>query len=147
MERSDQMNELKPCPFCGSDAIFIDNNLISGVNCPMGCCSRKTIKEWNARPTPKEGLKALGEEKVLNLLSCNQDYEQIPLKTRKKISEAICKTFGVPDVEWPEKKNYYKDKRDGESGNPTKWDYAWGEGYDKAIDACITAYQKAGGEK
>ena|SRR3990167_9130788 len=46
---------------------------------------------------PKE-LKALDEKEVLHFLSHNQDYEQIPLNTREKIANAICQTFGVPDV-------------------------------------------------
>lgn len=61
--------------------------------------SEQALSDYRAeQDKPKNELVELDENKVLNLLSNGQNYEQIPYDTRVKISKVICKTFGTKRV-------------------------------------------------
>lgn len=76
-----ESNELKPCPFCGSEAIaYITNKgFVSSYCCDCGACGpeheqmKEAHKLWNTRPTEdrQAALEMVGD--IIEAL--NQDEE------------------------------------------------------------------------
>lgn len=60
------MTELKPCPFCGSQAVYYDGEG-ANVRCPNGQCDCSTFSEgantWNTRPIESALQTKLDKEK------------------------------------------------------------------------------------
>ena len=41
------MAELKPCPFCGGEAVLVPTSTCSGYIACVGVCEMKTVKFWD----------------------------------------------------------------------------------------------------
>lgn len=101
--------ELKPCPFCGSDEMIIEyHHELWGVNCICGCSivddvKKYVIEKWNTRPETAWGMFArLKNEYGLKFCSLFKkisnsiedktiESEQVAIMLMKQIEEELKK--------------------------------------------------------
>ncbi|MGE5072941.1 MAG: Lar family restriction alleviation protein [Anaerolineae bacterium] len=60
---NDILHSLKPCPFCGSEAVILIGSSVRCGNCgasgPFGCTAEHALERWNER---NDGQSSLGEQ-------------------------------------------------------------------------------------
>lgn len=95
------------CPHCKMDkAIRNPSGYCDHLNYPEYCdvCKEELLGKNGPcfkMITNDTELVPLDPISILNVLSNNQDYEQIPLATREKIAIKMSKTFGTPKPSVP----------------------------------------------
>jgi hypothetical protein len=163
MNEINQKEELKPCPFCGSEAKEY-NTESPGDGGPtywIHCSSRSSdicgvmpytrywdcedrseaIKSWNTRPAvgKETGLLPLDENTLCEFLKKEQMkvYEDRGVfLLEHEIAKLICARFGKLelDIVWPKYRSVYEN---------SQWDNNW----NAALQACKDAVKKALGKE
>lgn len=145
------MSELLNCPFCGKKAKIKETYWPNGkglrwrrvfcANCKINSVSRVDIedlkKHWNTRPAERMDLDMGELDKIFNRWQLHEHFEQttksgIPDWNYKGMKDDIISTFAYQNIKWPAKR---KETEPYNQYANIQWN--------KAIEACIKAYNEA----
>ena len=150
------MSKEKPCPYVTHELTKLLQQAEPRGNKYLSLSYKQVdeiITDYFSRSRPIE-LKALDKEKVIALFKAIK-WKTISENNIPIIADLFVETFGVPDVEWDKLADFIEQQIafdleaaliDGKI-KPENYVIENRKSIRQIIDACITAFQKARGEK